>query len=305
MPVGRALFATWIVFAPLRGDAQLVPRPAGVSVPVLSATQATGAASSVSPVPAANPDTAVGHAGKIHIGPLSIPRRDSSWWVPLASAAVPGSGQALLGQDRFIAYLALELFAVLGYLDQHAAVFRATDRYEALAGNVARSLYPGPYPVGNWAYYESMEHFIESGVFNLVPGGTFTPEVDVTTYNGAAWLLARQTYWADPNVQPDPSSAEYRKSIAFYIGRAIQPQYRFSWRNAQLEQNVYVQTIEQRNQAARDARLQLGILVANHVLSMVDAYVTLRVHGGLGATGSPTSLSATIPWAPFGRPSRQ
>ena len=99
-----------------------------------------------------------------------------------------------------------------------------------------------------------MEHWIESGVFNLVPGGTFTPEADVTTYNGAAWLLARQTYWADPNVQPDPTSAEYRKAIAFYIARAMQPQYRWSWRNAQLEQDVYVQTIERANQAARDAR---------------------------------------------------
>jgi hypothetical protein len=152
-----------------------------------------------------------------------------------------------------------------------------------------------------------MEHYIESGVFNLTPGGSFTPEVDITTYNGAAWLLARQTYWVNPNVQPDVSSSEYRQALAFYTARAIQPQFRYSWRNAQLEQDVYVQEIAVRNQAARDARTQLGILLANHLLSMVDAYVTLRVHGGLGAPGgpgSPTSLSATIPWAPFGRPAK-
>jgi hypothetical protein len=292
MPVRRALMTACIGFAPYCVSAQQVPQPAGVSRPARSIA------------PAADTDTVVTIARKIRIGPIAIPRRDSSWWVPLASAVVPGTGQALLGQDRFVAYLAMELFAFLGYLDQHAAVLRATDRYEALAGNVARSLFPGPYPIGNWAYYESMEHYIESGVFNLVPGGTFTPEADVTTYNGAAWLLARQTYWTDPNVQPDPSSAEYRKALAFYLARAIQPQYRFSWRNAQLEQDVYIQTIEQRNQAARDARIQLGILVANHLLSMVDAYVTLRVHGGLGAGGSPPSLSASFPWAPFGRPSK-
>ena len=103
-------------------------------------------------------------------------------------------------------------------------------------------------------------------------------------------------------MQPDPASAEYRKAFAFYTTRAVQPQFRWSWRNAQLEQDVYVQTIERANQAARDARLQLGILLANHLLSMVDAYVTLRVHGGLGAAGSPSSVSASLPWAPFGRP---
>lgn len=304
MPATRALITTCVALAavaalaaleaiaPVCANAQLVPAPAGVTTGVRSAA------------PAAHADSTGDAAKKIRIGSIAIPRRDSSWWVPLASAAVPGSGQAMLGQDRFIAYLAVELFAVLGYVDQHNAQMRATSRYEGLAANVARSFYPGPYPTGNWAYYEIMEHYPQSGVFNLDPVGTFTPEVDVTTYNGAAWLLARQTYWTDPNVQPDPASAEYRKALAFYIGRAIQPLYRFSWVNARLEQDVYVQTVAQRNQAARDARSQLGILLANHLLSMVDAYVTMRVHGGLGAPGSPTTLSATIPWAPFGRPSK-
>lgn len=286
-----ALSVACIGLVAFRANAQMTPQPVGVTAGARPAT------------PAPSIDTVGGSPKRIRLGPLSIPRRDSSWWVPLASAVVPGSGQALLGQDRFIAYLALETFALLGYVDQHKAQLRATSQYQALASNVARSLYSTDRPVGDWAYYELMEHWIESGVFNLVPGGTFTPEADVTTYNGAAWLLARQTYWNDVNVQPDTTSAAYRKAITFYLSRAIQPQYRFSWRNAQLEQDVYIQKIEERNQAARDARLQLGILIANHLLSMVDAYVTLRVHGGLGAPGSPTSLSATIPWAPFGRPS--
>jgi hypothetical protein len=286
-----ALIVACIGLVAFRANAQMTPQPVGVTAGARPAT------------PAPNIDTVGGSPKRIRLGPLSIPRRDSSWWVPLASAVVPGSGQALLGQDRFIAYLALETFALLGYVDQHKAQLRATSQYQALASNVARSLYSTDRPVGDWAYYELMEHWIESGVFNLVPGGTFTPEADVTTYNGAAWLLARQTYWNDPNIQPDTTSAAYRKSITFYLARAIQPQYRFSWRNAQLEQDVYIQKIQERNQAARDARLQLGILIANHLLSMVDAYVTLRVHGGLGAPGAPTSLAATIPWAPFGRPS--
>jgi hypothetical protein len=290
LPALVALFAPCALLAPASAAAQTVEVPAGVSAPAL-------------PSAGARADSAANTARKIHIGPLVIPRRDSSWWVPLASAVVPGTGQALLGQDRFIAYLAVEAFSFLGYLDQRNQQWRATAQYESLANSVARSLYPGNLPAGSWAYYEAMEHYIESGVYNLVPGGTFTPEVDVTTYNGALWLLARQNYWSDPNVEPDPNSSAYHQAIAFYLARAIQPQFRWSWRDAQLEQDVYVRTIDERNQDARNARLQMGILIANHVLSMVDSYITLRVHGGLGAPGSPTSLSATIPWAPFGRPS--
>lgn len=291
----RALLVACAALPPVAGRAQLAPLPAGF-------TRSRWPVQAESTT--AHADTSAGTPKKIRLGPISIPRRDSSWWVPLASAVVPGTGQALLGQNRFIAYLAVEGFAVLGYLDQQSEEARERGRYQSLANNVARSLYPGNLPTGPWAYYELMEHYPQSGVFDLDPGGTFTPEVDITTYNGAAWLLARQTYWTDPNVQPDPTSAPYRKALAFYIARAIQPQYRFSWVNAQLEQDVYIQTIQQANQAARDARMQLGILIANHLLSMVDAYVTLRVHGGLGAPNSPTSLSATIPWAPFGRPSK-
>jgi hypothetical protein len=279
----------------VRAHAQFVPAPAGVSVRTFSADGGSAAPQR---------DSVGSRTKKIHIGPLVIPRRDSSWWVPLASAVVPGTGQALLGQDRFIAYLAVEGFAILEYLDQRSAQNRATARYEALAGNIARSLFPAPYPVGTWAYYESMEHYKESGVFNLTPGGAFTPEVDATTYNGASWLLARQTFWSDPNVQPALTSSEYVKAFAFYTARAVQPQFRWSWTNAQLEWDVYIQTIAERNQAARDARMNLGILLANHILSMVDSYVTLRVHGGLGAQHDPARLSASIPWAPFGRPSK-
>ncbi len=286
MRCALVLAAAGAALMPAAVRAQFSPAPAGIAAPDTRT------------------DSARDDRKKFHLGPITIPRRDSSWWVPVASAVLPGSGQALLGQNRFIAYLAVEGFALLGYLDQRNEQARDRNRFQTLAANIARSQFPGDRPSGPWAYYEQMEHFIESGVFNLTPGPVFTPEVDLTTYNGAAWLLARQTYWTDPNVQPDPASAEYRKAFAFYTARAVQPQFRWSWRNAQLEQNVYVQTIERANQAARDARLQLGFLIANHLLSMVDAYVTLRVHGGLGAAGTPSSLSATFPWAPFGRPTR-
>ncbi len=269
----------------------------------------------VAPAPAAPaPDLGIARSadgdsarapGKIRFGRLAIPRRDSSWWVPLASAIVPGTGQARLGQNRFMAYLAFEAFAVLGYFDQHNQALRYRDQYRALARDVARAFYGGNRPVGPWAYYESMEHYLESGVFDRFPGGEFTPESDESTFNGDMWRLARATYWRDQNVAPDKNSQEYRNAIGFYINRAVTPEYRWTWRNAQLEQDLYRRTILNTNQAYRDANLQLGFLIANHLLSAVDAFATIRLRGGAGAAipgAPPTSLSATLPWAPFGRP---
>src|SRR5262249_6721196 len=155
----------------------------------------------------------------------------------------------------------------------------------SLAANVARAIFPGPHPVGNWAYYELMEkpQWIESGVYNRFPGGTFSPEVDLSTYNGALWLDVRQRYWTDPNVQPGPSSDAYKRAIAEYQARAITDAFRWSWRNAQLEQDIYRQMVRQKNQANRDATMQLEVLAANHVLSAVDAFISVRLRGGLGA----------------------
>jgi hypothetical protein len=240
-------------------------------------------------------------------GPFGIPRRDSSWWVPLASTVLPGAGQALLGQNRFVAYLAVEGYVVADYLSNGALETRERNRSRALANDVARALFPGSRPRGTWAYYESMEHFVESGVFNRFPGGEFSPEVDPVTYNGWLWLDVRRRFWNNPSVEPDHGSKQYRDALNEYIARAVRDEMRWSWRNAQLEQDLYRRSILIKNQAAHTATSLLGLLVANRLLSTVDAFITLRLRGAAGAVtspGSPTSLSVTVPWAPFGRSSK-
>ena len=75
----------------------------------------------------AGPRVPVGHARVSPAGDLhgvvgaragTRARGDSSWWVPLASALLPGTGQALLRQDRFVAYLAAEAFALFSYFNE-------------------------------------------------------------------------------------------------------------------------------------------------------------------------------------------
>jgi hypothetical protein len=240
-------------------------------------------------------------AGTAAAGMPGEPRRgrleptDRRRWAPVASLLLPGAGQTLLRQDRFVAYLALEAWAVLEFANQRTEARRQQNRYRALARDVARSLYGANPPVGTWAYYEAMEHYVESGVFDRLPGGEVDPDIDVDTHNGAMWLLARQTYWTDPTVPPLISSAQYRNALNFYLDRAIRSEYRWSWRNAQLEQDLYVRTIRRYNTSFRGARQALGIVIANHLLSSVDAFATLRVEGLEGSGGRGFAVRGSLP----------
>ena len=219
----------------------------------------------------------------------------SPWWAPLASAAVPGAGQAVLRQDRFVAYMAVEGYFWLRFFADRREGLRQRDAYRRLADDVARAYYAGDKPVGNFEYYERMEHFIESGVFDAIPGGAIQPEMDTTTFNGSIWLLARRTYWTDPDTPPPEGSPAYARAEALYRDRAVLPAYRWSWRDAQLEQDLYRRTISRSNEAFRRAVQDLGVVLANHVLSTVDAYVSIRLQRSATPAGD-YGLSVTIPW---------
>lgn len=221
-----------------------------------------------------------------------------SWWPPVASAVLPGAGQYALRQDRALAYLAFEAFAWVQYGVALRDGGRQRTAYRELARTVARAYFGGERPVGDFEYYERMEHFVESGAFDLDPSdGQLEPERDEATFNGSVWLLARQTYWEDPATSPPAASRAYRDAVAFYERRAIRPEYRWSWRNAQLEQDLFRRTINASNDAYRQSVQYLGAVIANHVLSTVDAYVTVRLHAG-DRYGFEASL-------PFGRPARR
>ena len=207
------------------------------------------------------------------------------WWAPLASAAAPGSGQALLGQKRWLPYLALEVWAWLQYIDVRREGGRRRQEYQSLARDVARSRYPGPYPVGDFEYYEHMLKNAESGEFDLLPGGGIDPETDTTTYNGRRWLDARRLFWEDPNDAPPAGSEPYVAALGFYEVNAIPSEYRWSWRSAQVEYDVFRRTIVRSNVAYKRSVEYIGVIIANHALSSVDAFVTLRLRTRAGMPG--------------------
>lgn len=204
-------------------------------------------------------------------------RARSEWWAPAASAIVPGAGQARLRQDRFVAYLAVEGFLWARYAVDHRAGVEQRSQYRDLALRVSRAPFPGPKPQGDFEYYERMEHWIASGVYDADPGPGLVPESDTTTFNGAMWLLARKTYWQSPSTPPPTGSPAYDAAIRFYQRYAVQPAFQWSWRDTPLHQDIYRRHIRASNDAFRRTITDLGAVIANHVLSTVDAYVSLRL----------------------------
>lgn len=220
---------------------------------------------------------------QIH-APDKAPNRRAPWFAPLASAAIPGAGQAIMGQQRSVAYVLAEGFLLLQARRTQRDASAARTEYRRLASEIARAGFGAARPDGNWDYYEILEEFSASGVFEFSPGGAFRPETDPDTYNGRQWRNARETYWTNPNIPPPESSPEYQRAVAQYRARAYSGSYRWSWRDHQLEQTAYIQTINDANRSKQRLVSVVGLVVANHVTSMIDGYINVRVrrYGGAG-----------------------
>ncbi len=206
---------------------------------------------------------------------------------PIASAIVPGTGQYMLGQDRFIGYLAIEVVTWLQYSKNVREQAAQEAEYKSLARKVARAGFalgsPDGLPDGNWAYYEQLKDYDESGSFSLTVGGPISPETNPATYNGSRWQLAQATFSTR-----DGALAEYMRT-------AVRPEYEWSWKNAQLQKDLYIRTIFKRNDAYRAGLANLMVIGANHALSMLDAFTTVRLRASTGEAGR-TSIGASISW---------
>lgn len=214
--------------------------------------------------------------------------------VTIASAILPGSGQAIMHQKRSALYFALEAAGLTYYFSRHNRGVSDRRLYREISRDVARAQYSPDGPSGNWDYYERMEKYVESGVFDRIAGGAVDPELNEETFNGAMWLLARQTFWRDPSTAPSPESTEYRAALEFYVSRAVKPEYRWSWSSDPVAFQRFRSAIASSNSAFRDAEQVMSLVLANHFLSAVDAYTSVRLRvrrSGNGVTALVGSFS--------------
>jgi hypothetical protein len=159
---------------------------------------------------------------------------------------------------------------------------------------VARSAFAPTQRDTVFEYFETMQRYMESGQFDGDPGPGFTPEADTSTYNGSVWLTARRTYWQGPNSPPAPGSPAYARAVQFYETHAAGPGYLWSWTNSEQQLEVFRETIRKSDNAFRRAQDQVGILLANHLVSTVDAFISSRLSNAAHrATTVRTTLRRT------------
>jgi hypothetical protein len=227
---------------------------------------------SQAPGPAVSQQTVLPASFGVDLDTLKSP----GWIRPISSEIIAGSGELMAGEERGAVYLAVEIFLIVQFLATNGEGVSERDRYLDLAFSVARAPFAPARRDTTFEYFEQMERFIESGPFDSDPGPTLVPPTDETTYNGSIWKLARETFLEDPGI-PDTTSLEYQRALEFYSSRAIGPNFQWSWRDAGLELDLYQQSIQRSDDAFRSSTQYLGLLLANHLISAVDALASYRL----------------------------
>ncbi len=195
----------------------------------------------------------------------------------LASVVIPGAGQKLLGSDRWVPYVAIEAWAWITYVNHHSQGNALKQRYRDLAWAVARRVSVGERRDTTFPYYEALSKNDASGAFDVNPNAAgIQPETDGSTFNGEVWDRARSLFFSSGTEQP-VSSPQYQSALNYYQRNAIPPSYAFAWGDNALEQRVFGEIIHQSDEALRQSNHVLGIILANHMASAVDALIASRL----------------------------
>ena len=196
----------------------------------------------------------------------------------LYSALLPGLGQRKLDRGRWLAYLAVEGATWIAFGHARWSARDRRGQYQDLAWDVARS-FNGPRVDGDFPYYESMEKFLASGTFDADPTAPgIQPEMDLSTFNGRAWSLATEIHFS-PGANPGPGDPEYDAALVDYQMRAYDERFEWSWAGQAAALTDYVDLIDSSDASFRRATQFLGVVIANHLLSGIDAFMTSRIQG--------------------------
>lgn len=218
----------------------------------------------------------------------------------LASAVVPGSGQLLRGQRRAWLYLAAEALSWYLHVDRRRDGNRLRGAYRDLAWDVAR-LKDGPRVDESFGYYEHLSRWTSSGAFDTDPSRPgIQPEEDVGTYNGAVWARARALFFGDVPDEVRSDDPAWDEALALYRSEAYGPGYLWDWGGAPDEQTRFANLIRRSDDHLQEATTMLGLIVANHVLSAADAFVSHRLERASGHRMSTRLSVGAVRYDPDG-----
>jgi hypothetical protein len=195
------------------------------------------------------------------------------------SLVLPGAGQHVLGQRRKWVYLALEAAGWAAYLNRRHAGSSLRDRYRDFAWENGRIQVDGRVD-GPFAYYEALSKWTRSGAFDSDAGTPgVQPELDPVTYNGSIWDRATRIFFpgGEPVPETDPA---YQSALGYYSGHAYGAEFLWDWSAAPEAQQEFANLIHQSDHRFSQATTVLGLVIANHLISAGDAYLSARGRGG-------------------------
>lgn len=213
----------------------------------------------------------------------------------LSSLAVPGLAQYRQGKRRWIAYAGFEIASAFLWLDARSDALGLRTDYRDFAWAAARfGSSTGPRQDGDFEYYERLQNWRGSGRWDADPDlAGLQPESDPTTYNGSVWALAAQIFNLNP-AAPHQSAA-YDQALDYYREHGYGPPFLWAWRQGSADQDHFSGLIADTDSRAKDASAALWMLVANHVVSSLDGFITARLHALPQTESVGLVISARVP----------
>jgi hypothetical protein len=208
------------------------------------------------------------------------------------SMILPGWGQLELGQRRGWAYAVAEAALWVVWADRRSAARDLRDQYRDFAWQKAR-LQANPRVDGPFSYYEHLSNWLRSGAFDVDPGTAgVQPEDDVSTYNGSIWARARQLFFPS-GAQAPPGSGSYVQALGYYRERAYGDAFLWDWTGGEADQVTYGALIVASDDRFKQATTAFGAVLANHLLSGVDAYISARLRHSAALRVDPAAAWAS------------
>jgi len=217
------------------------------------------------------------------------------------SLVVPGWGQHSLGQRRGLAYaLAEAAFWTLWAERRHKGGTLRT-AYRDLAWREARTR-EGTREDPPWAYFEALSKWTRSGAFDGDPVSSgIQPELDQGTFNGSIWRLAVALYFPK-GAEPDPMDEGYQAALAWYTSHAYGEAFLWDWSGREGPLAEYKDLIHRSDRRFSQATAALGAVLANHLLSAADAFVSspipgeARIRMAPRPSWNPSPLGVVLSW---------
>ncbi len=227
--------------------------------------------------------------------PPQTPSEPAAWRPPAASLVLPGSGQWMLDQRRSVAYLAIDGLAVALHFERKGRGRSLRTEYRDLAWTVARAGTAAPRMDGDFDYYERLSFFRSSGRLDADPAAPgIQPEQNTATYNGRIWQLARGLFLGG-NPQPQPGDPGWDQAVSYYTERGYGDRFFWDWAGRDAELRAYRETLDRSDAAFRRATTLLGVVMANHLVSAIDALMSSS--GGLASALRVRAVPAALPTA--------